>query len=107
VRDGRFLLALIGLNWLSAADPATGRRRLDDPNDFVRIEIRAALAREIPVVPILLDGALMPKFDQLPEDMRKLVNSQGEFVELRTFDPDVERIIKKLGIRKGGLVWRK
>jgi hypothetical protein len=106
VNECEFLLALIGPNWISASDPATSHRRLDDPNDFVRIEIRAAFSRAIPVVPILLDGAPMPKLDQLPKDMAKLVNSQAEIVELRTFNTDVERIIKRLGIRKSGLIWR-
>src|SRR5436190_20391076 len=44
------LLALIGSGWASANDPKTGRRRLENPNDFVRIELREALARNIPVV---------------------------------------------------------
>jgi hypothetical protein len=106
VNECEFLLALIGPNWISASDPATGRRRLDDPSDFVRVEIRAAFSRAVSVVPILLDGTPMPKFDQLPKDMAKLVNSQAEIVELRTFNTDVERIIKRLGIRKSGSIWR-
>src|SRR5262245_25534969 len=54
------LLAVIGPNWSDARDK-DGKRRLDDPNDFVRIEIAAALQRNIPVIPILLDGARIPK----------------------------------------------
>src|SRR4051812_10594936 len=49
------LLALIGAGWIDAIDPKTGRRRLENPNDFVRIEVRKGLARGIPVVPVLLD----------------------------------------------------
>ena len=51
------LLALIGPDWSDATDPSTGKRRLENPSDFVRIEIGEALARDIPVAPILLDGA--------------------------------------------------
>jgi TIR domain len=54
------LLAVIGSNWIAAKNKE-GSRRLDDPKDFVRIEIAAALQRNIPVVPILLDGARIPK----------------------------------------------
>jgi formylglycine-generating enzyme required for sulfatase activity len=90
------LLALIGPGWIDAADPTTGRRRLDNPSDFVRIEIAEALAREIPVVPMLLDGTPMPKIDQLPADLKELVDRQAEIVEYRTFDTDVARLIQKL-----------
>src|SRR5215813_5857594 len=54
------LLAVIGSNWLDVRDE-DGTRRLDNPTDFVRIEIAAALQREIPVIPILLDGTRVPK----------------------------------------------
>jgi hypothetical protein len=59
------LLALIGPNWLNVRDEQ-GNRRLDNPSDFLRIEIATALQRDIPVIPILLDGARMPKAHQLP-----------------------------------------
>jgi TIR domain len=60
------LLALIGNEWLTITDER-GRRRLDDPDDFVRLEIEAALTREVRVIPILVDGARMPRVDQLPD----------------------------------------
>ena len=94
------VLALVGPGWIANTDPKTGERRLDNPKDFVRIEICAALSRGIPVVPVLLDGAPMPKMDQLPEDMRMLVRRQAEFVEYRTFDTDVDRLIRRLGLSK-------
>ncbi|MGH6814971.1 MAG: SUMF1/EgtB/PvdO family nonheme iron enzyme, partial [Hyphomicrobiaceae bacterium] len=98
VDECNILLALIGPGWIAATDPKTGRPRLVNPNDFVRIEIRKALVRGIPVVPVLLDGTPMPDADLLPDDMRKLVRRHAEFVEFRTFDTDVERLIKKLGL---------
>src|SRR5262245_39400181 len=67
---------MIGPNWLDARDEH-GNRRLDDPYDFVRIEIAQALQRDIPVIPILLDGARIPKADQLPEDLKELALRNG------------------------------
>ena len=90
------LLALIGPDWTDATDPSTGKRRLENPSDFVRIEIGEALARDIPVAPILLDGAPMPDADQLPSDLKELCDRQAEFIDYRTFDTDVQRLIKKL-----------
>jgi hypothetical protein len=75
-------------------------RRLDNSNDFVRIEIREALTWGIPVVPILLDAAPMPNPADLPEDIRELVRRQAAFVEFRTFDANVERLIGKLDIKR-------
>src|SRR5215831_15533544 len=56
------LLAVIGPSWLEMRDE-DGTRRLDNPTDLVRIEIAAALQREISIIPILLDGARVPKAD--------------------------------------------
>jgi TIR domain len=94
------LLALIGPGWNKAIDPKTGRPRLENLLDFVRIEVRKALVRGIPVVPILLDGAQIPDEGELPDDLKKLVRRNAEFIELRSVDTDVERLIKKLGLAK-------
>jgi hypothetical protein len=90
------LLALIGEGWATASDPKTKLTRLNNPKDFVRTEIRGALNRTIPVVPVLLDGTPMPEEDQLPDDMKGLLIRQAEFIDYRTFDSDVQRLIKKL-----------
>jgi TIR domain-containing protein len=100
VKGCEMVLALIGREWVESSDPKTGQRRLDNPNDFVRIEICAALSRTIPVIPVLLDGARMPDEEQLPEEMRMLARRQAEFVEYRTFDEDVDRLSRKLGFGK-------
>ena len=65
------LLALIGRNWLHAADK-DGRRRLDSPEDLVRLEIAAALRRDITVIPVLVQGAAMPSKEELPPDLQAL-----------------------------------
>jgi len=62
------LLAVIGGRWLTIADEH-GRRRLDDPHDFVRLEIETALTRNVRVIPILIDGARMPRADELPDGL--------------------------------------
>jgi hypothetical protein len=60
------LLAVIGPDWLTAADER-GHRRLDNPDDAVRLEIETALARGLLVIPILADGAAMPGLYDLPK----------------------------------------
>lgn len=90
------LLALIGPNWLNSIDPRTGLRRVDSPDDFVRIEVRGALERRIPVVPVLLDATEMPTTAELPDDIKALRRRHAEFVDFRTFDADVQRLIKRL-----------
>jgi CHAT domain/TIR domain len=94
------LLALIGPGWIDARDPKTGQRRLDNSSDFVRIEIGEALARDISVVPVLLDGTSMPDVGLLPEELKQLVDRHAELVEYRTFYADAERLLKKLRLNE-------
>jgi formylglycine-generating enzyme required for sulfatase activity len=70
------VLAVIGKHWLDVCDEA-GRRRLDLPTDWVRIELESALARHIPVIPLLVAGAAIPPEDALPEPLRELVYRQA------------------------------
>ena len=89
------LVALIGRNWLASADK-DNRRRLDDPDDFVRIEIEAALERNVPVIPVLVDGAAMPQANDLPEGLKKLARRQGIEISHNRFDSDAERLTDAL-----------
>jgi TIR domain len=89
------LLAVIGAHWLDARDDA-GNRRLDDPHDFVRIEIGAALQRNIPVIPILLDGAKVPKATQLPKDLEELSLRNGLDVRHASFHNDIDKLVRSL-----------
>lgn len=91
------LLALIGPNWLEASSPG-GQRRLDEPADFVRIEIASALQRGIPVVPVLFDGAPVPHPDQLPEDLKELSLRHGVEIRRATFEDDAIRLVRGLGL---------
>ena len=89
------LLAVIGPGWLEAHDEK-GHRRLDNPDDFVRIEIGTALKRGIPVIPILLEGTRVPKADQLPDDLKELALRNGLDVRHASFSEDMERLIRGL-----------
>lgn len=96
LQDCQVLLALVGPHWLTAQD-GRGRRRLDDPNDFVLIEVRTALERGIRVVPVLVDGAPIPGTADLPEDLHKLVRLQALELDFRRFDADVGRLVRVIG----------
>jgi WD40 repeat protein len=79
------LLALIGPQWLTITNKK-GQRRLDDPEDYVRLEIETALTRNIRVIPILVDEAPMPTADELPPTMAPLVRRQAVEINPHTFD---------------------
>jgi hypothetical protein len=89
------LLALIGDRWLTITDDQ-GKRRLDDPNDFVRLEIEAALERNVRVIPILVDGARMPRADDVPPSLAKLVRRQALELSPARFDFDTSRLVRVL-----------
>jgi hypothetical protein len=89
------LLAVIGPNWLDARDEESNRR-LDDPNDFVRIEIGRALQRDIPVIPILLNGTKIPRADQLPPELQELTLRSALDVRHGSFQADIDRLIGEL-----------
>src|SRR5437667_1959585 len=88
-------LSLIGKSWLTAKD-TSGQRRLDDPADFVRIETGAALKRDIPVIPVLVQGASAPKPDQLPDDLKELAFRNAVELTHPRWDSDIEVLIKAL-----------
>jgi TIR domain len=89
------LLALIGDRWLTITDE-DGQRRLDDPNDFVRVEIEAALARNVRVIPILVEGARMPRAAELPPSLARLVRRQALELSPARFDSDTSRLLRVL-----------
>jgi hypothetical protein len=89
------LLALIGDQWLTITDER-GRRRLDNPHDFVRLEIEAALKRKVRVIPVLVAGARMPRADELPPSLARLVRRQALELSPSRFDFDTSRLLKVL-----------
>jgi hypothetical protein len=91
------VLTIIGPRWLSAQDSA-GARRLDDPCDFVRLEVGAALEREIPVIPVIVGGATMPTPEELPEAIREIAFRNGTSVRPDPdFHRDMDRLIAAVG----------
>lgn len=86
------LLAVIGSSWLMLAD-GEGNRRIDDPDDFVRIEIETALRRGIRVIPILIDAA-MPTAEQLPPSLARLARKQALELTAGRFMQDAMLLIK-------------
>ncbi len=89
------LLALIGEDWLSISD-THGQRRLDDPDDFVRLEIEAALARNVRVIPILVGYATMPHAEELPHSLVRLARRQALELSPVHFDFDTGRLLNVL-----------
>jgi glycerophosphoryl diester phosphodiesterase len=88
------LLALIGPQWLTVTD-ANGLRRLDDPQDFVRIEVETALTRDdVRVIPILVDNAKMPSPQELPSGLARLTRRQA--VEINPVNFDTRRLLRVL-----------
>jgi TIR domain len=88
------LIAVIGTDWISSSDRS--RRRIDNPLDFVRIEIESALKRGIPVIPVLVDGAVMPSSEELPDALSNLARRQGIEISHTRFDFDVKRLVRAL-----------
>ncbi len=92
------VLVVIGDGWVDARD-GEGKVRLDDPADFVRLEVSAALERGIPVVPLLVQGATMPAADVLPEEIRELAFRHGTTIKRDPdFKADMQRLIRGLRV---------
>lgn len=88
------LLALIGPQWLTITD-ARGEKRLNDPQDFVRLEVETALNRDdVRVIPILVDNAKMPTAQELPAGLAAL--SRRQAVEINPVSFDTRRLLKVL-----------
>ncbi len=91
----RVLIVVIGPTWLTATGP-DGERRLDDPADWLRLEVATALKRNIRVVPVLVDGAKMPKGDELPRELESLSRRQAIELSSTRWDYDVDTLVKIL-----------
>ncbi len=89
------LLAVIAAEWLKAEQD--GKRRLDGRSDFVRVEIESALARGIPVIPVLVGNVTMPKDEELPDSLRGLAFRNAAPLDSgRDFHLHVERLIRNI-----------
>jgi hypothetical protein len=88
------MLVLIGPGWAEIADQRS--RRLDDPGDYVRQEVEAALRREIRVVPVLVRGATLPQPEELPEGLHPLVRRQAFPMPDETFRSQAQVLVERL-----------
>jgi len=89
-------LVIIGRSWLTVTNEQ-GARRLDDPDDFVRIEVESALKRDIPVIPLLVKTAQIPKPSELPESLRALCRRNGTPIQGDpNFHSDMNRLVNRL-----------
>ena len=91
------MLVLIGKDWADMKDEK-GRARLEDPHDFVRLEIAAALKRDIVVTPVLVQGAHMPTPEQLPSEISDLVYRNGFELSHNRWESDVREMVRRLAI---------
>jgi TIR domain len=91
------MLVMIGKDWANIKDER-GRARLEDPRDFVRLEIEAALKRDIVVTPVLVQGAHMPTPEQLPSEIRDLAYRNGFELSHNRWESDVREMVRRLAI---------
>jgi hypothetical protein len=89
------LIAFVGRHWVDMTDQA-GRRRLDNPEDFVRLELEAALARDVRVIPLLVDGAAPPASLDLPESLRPFARRNAFEIYDTRWRSDLERLVAHL-----------
>jgi hypothetical protein len=89
------LLGVMGRNWLDIKDE-NGHRRLDNESDFVRLEIASALRRDIPVIPVRVQGASLPKTDQLPPDLKDFAYRNAVELTHERWGSDVQVLVEQL-----------
>ena len=89
------MLVVIGPRWTSLV-AADGSPRLHDPADFVRMEVEAALTRGIPVVPVLVQGATLPRKEDLPPSLAPLTTRQAFALDHAEFNDDAKRLGDRL-----------
>lgn len=88
-------IAVISPGWTDLKN-AEGQRRLDQPNDHVRIEIESALNRDIRVIPVLVDGAHMPTAEQLPDSLKLFSRRNAVILSHHRFNPEVDELAQEL-----------
>jgi hypothetical protein len=92
VDSSAVLVALIGHQWATVADER-GRRRLDDPDDFVRFEVQTALERGVRVIPVLVDNARPLRQEQLPAELQKLARLNALELSYGRYQYDSDRLL--------------
>jgi hypothetical protein len=95
VSSSTVVLVMIGPRWLESIG-TDGRRRLEDPGDYVRLEVATALRRRIPVIPVLVEGATMPSASALPDVMRALAQHQAHEISEQRWQYDSDLLVQEL-----------
>jgi hypothetical protein len=95
VRSSGAVIVLIGKEWLLATD-ASGNIRLNDPADFVRLEIASALQQSTPVIPVLVEDAAMPRAEDLPQPLQALARHQALTISDARFHAEAADLIRVL-----------
>jgi len=108
VGSSAVVLTVIGKRWLTVTGEKR-QRRLDDPADFVRLEIEAAFARRVRVIPVLVEGARMPQAAELPDSLAQLAHRQALELSPNRFGSDtgrlldvLDRTLDEMGVRPAG-----
>jgi hypothetical protein len=94
------LLVVIGPRWLQTRD---GVSRLEDPRDWVRVEIRSALERNILVIPVLVDGATMPSETDLPEELHQLARRQARPLTENASKSELNQLVRSISAHQRAL----
>lgn len=102
----KVLVALIGPGWLSAHD-GQGRRRIDNSDDWVRLEIAHALRRNVTVIPVCVNGAALPTRNELPDDIRGLLDHQAVSVTTTGFRNEMAGLTRDIRAIPSARVWRR
>jgi TIR domain len=98
ISECKLVIVIIGDSWLSATD-ASGRRRLDAPRDMVRLEVAAALRRNIPIIPVLVQGAPMPSEEELPVSIADLTLYNASEITATRWEYDVAQLLQGIDDR--------
>jgi len=99
------MVCLIGPGWLDARNEEGARRR-DDPKDWVRLEIERALARGLTVIPVLVEGACLPKAGNLPDTLKPLVELHAVSIATNSFRSDMAGLTRDIHEIASGAPWR-
>jgi hypothetical protein len=106
LKECAVMLVLIGPQWLEVRD-AEGKRRLDNPDDWVRLELSMALKREITVIPVLVGGATLPPKAALPDDIKGLVEHQSATISNAGFRSDMAGLVRDIRPEQDNKLWTK
>ena len=95
LQNATVFLVIIGKDWLTVKDNQ-GLRRLESPKDYVRIEIETALRFNGIIIPVLVEGATMPKPEEIPQSIAAIANRQAIEITDTRWEEDIERLLQTL-----------